>query len=162
MKSTFNVFYRRKREGKTDYLKRIRLLKMGKPRLVVRRSLKNVIVQLIEYNDKGDKVILSFHTNELKKFGWKGARRNLTSAYFVGLLAGINAKKKGFKGTFLDIGLYKAVKGSLVFAALKGALDGGLNIPHSEDIFSSEERLKGQHLKEKNNFDEIKNKILKS
>jgi len=36
---------------------------------------------------------------------------------------------------FLDLGLASATIGNRVFGALKGAVDGGLNIPHSDKIF---------------------------
>ena len=35
----------------------------------------------------------------------------------------------------LDIGLARATTGARVFGALKGAVDGGLDIPHSEKRF---------------------------
>jgi len=48
-------------------------------------------------------------------------------------------KKKGVEATpftcFLDLGLARATSGNRVFAALKGAVDGGLHIPHSDSIF---------------------------
>ena len=38
--------YKRKREGKTDYRKRLKLLKSDKLRFVVRKSLNNILTQI--------------------------------------------------------------------------------------------------------------------
>lgn len=154
--------YKRKREGKTDYKKRLSLLKSKKTRFVVRKSLKNILVQLINYDAKGDKILLSSHSNQLKKLGWKFHRGNIATAYLTGLLAGIKAKKQNITEAILDIGLYRPIKGSVLYAALKGAIDAGLKIPASKDIFPKEERLSGQHLSKElqQNFKEVKEKIL--
>jgi len=141
------VPFKRKRQGKTDYRKRLRLIASNKPRLVVRRALKNIIVQIIESNPKGDKVLVSAHTNELKKnFDWKIAKRNIPTAYLTGLLAGVKAKSKNINEAILDIGLNPPTKGSIFYAALKGAIDAGLKIPHSNEILPTENRIKGEHI----------------
>lgn len=159
------VHYKRKRQGKTDYKKRLKLLTSNKPRLVIRKSLKNISAQIIEYNPKGDLVRTSAHTRELIKMGWKGYRRNLPAAYLVGLLCGTKAKQKNIKGAILDIGLSPSIKGSILYAALKGFVDAGLKIPCKEDMFPPKERLMGLHTKNpeesKKNFIEVKEKILK-
>ncbi len=142
----YRVPFRRRREGKTDYRKRLKLLLSGKPRLVVRRFISNVQAQLVEFDPKGDKVIFTIHSNRLKKFGWKGHRGNLPAAYLVGLLAGLEAKKRGYEEAILDIGRYKSTKGNALYAVLKGALDAGLKIPHGEEILPSEERIRGEHI----------------
>jgi large subunit ribosomal protein L18 len=85
--------YRRKREGRTDYLHRLKLLKGKRPRLVVRRSLKNLLVQLVEFNPDGDKVISSTTSKELQKQGLKGSLKNIPAAYLTGVLAGTKLKK---------------------------------------------------------------------
>lgn len=170
--------YIRKLTGKTDYRKRISLLKSGKIRLVIRRSLKNVWAQLVEFNLDGDKVLLSAHSNELKKYGWKLAKRNIPSAYLVGLLLGTKAKQKNIKEAIADLGFNRTLKGSLIYAVIKGAVDGGLNVPHSKDIYPSEDRIKGKHIVDYYNknkevftkhnpenilkeFEEVKSKITK-
>lgn len=152
------VKFRRKREGLTDYGKRLRILESRKPRLVVRPTSKNIIVQLVSYGDKGDKVVLTVHTSFLKKFGWNKNRRNTPAAYLAGYAAGVEGKKKGVNEAVLDIGLRRPVKGSIVFAALKGAVDAGLKIPYSKEVLPSEDRLEGKHLKGIN-FSEVKGKI---
>ena len=142
----YRVPFRRRREGKTDYRKRLKLLLSKKPRLVVRRFISNVLAQLVEYDPKGDRVIFTIHSNRLKKYGWKGHRGNLPSAYLVGLIAGLEAKKRGYTEAVLDIGRYKSTKGNALYAALKGALDAGLKIPHGEKILPPEERIRGEHI----------------
>lgn len=64
----------------------------------------------------------------------------------VGLIAGYEALKRGYKEAVLDIGRYKSTKGNALYAVLKGALDAGLNIPHSETILPSEDRIRGEHI----------------
>lgn len=154
--------FKRKRLGKTDYRKRLKLLLANKPRLVVRKSLKNILAQIVEYNEKGDKVILSAYSSELKKYGYDTNKGNIPASYLVGLLIGKKAKKKNIKELVLDIGLQTSVKGSRIYSLLKGCIDAGLNIPHSKDILPMEDRIKGKHIKNfsSNKFEEVKNKIL--
>lgn len=158
------VAFKRKRKGKTDYKKRLKLIASNKLRLVVRKSLKNIIAQLVEFHPKGDKVLISAHTNELKKnFDWKFSKRNTSAAYLTGLLLGQKAKKQNINEAILDIGLSPAIKGSIVYAVLKGAVDAGLKIPHKAEILPDEKRTRGQHLSEEiqKNFEVVKEKILK-
>ncbi len=143
----YRVPWRRRREGKTNYYRRLKLIKSGKPRLVVRKTNKYIIVQLVEPRIEGDKVIAAAHSRELvKRFGWNGGTANTAAAYLTGLLAGYRALEKGFKEAVLDIGLNEPVKGARVFAALKGALDAGMEIPHSEEILPDEDRIRGIHI----------------
>ena len=144
--NTFTVKFRRRREGVTDYRARLRLLKSGKPRLVIRRSLKNISAQVIAYSGAGDKVIVSAHSKELEKFGWKANRGNIPAAYFVGLLAGKKAISKNVKEAVLDIGPAVSTKGSRIYAALKGAVDAGLDVPHNKEALPDEKRIKGEHI----------------
>ncbi|MEM5798922.1 MAG: 50S ribosomal protein L18 [Candidatus Aenigmatarchaeota archaeon] len=142
----YRVPHRRRREGKTDYRTRLKLLKSGLPRFVVRRSNRNILCQVIEHRTEGDIVITSAHSCQLKQFGWKVACGNIPAAYLVGLLVGKRAKEKGIKRGILDTGLYDNVKGTRIYAVLKGILDAGIAIPHSPEILPSEERLRGEHI----------------
>ena len=143
----YTVKYRRRREEKTDYRKRLRLLKSGLPRLVVRRGIWNFTIQLVEYEENGDKTIFTVHSKILfKKFGWLGHRGNIPTAYLTGLVAGFEALKRGYKKAILDIGRYTPTKGSSVFAVLKGAVDAGLDIPHSQEKIPSDDRIMGKHI----------------
>ncbi|MFC1690956.1 50S ribosomal protein L18 [Nanoarchaeota archaeon] len=147
-KAKFTVRQRRKRAGKTDYKKRLSILKGSLPRLVVRKSLKNILVQLIDYSASGDKVKACARSTELNKYGWPVSKSNLSSAYLTGLLLAKKAQNSGIKKALLDIGLQRGTVGSRLFAALKGAIDGGLEIPHGEEVLPSEERIKGKHIED--------------
>jgi len=154
--------FKRKISGKTNYRKRLKLLLANKPRLVVRKSLKSILAQVVEYGEKGDKILVSAHSSELKKYGYDGNKGNIPSAYLVGLLIGGKAKKKGVKELILDIGLQNSVKGSRIYSVLKGCIDSGLNVPHSKEILPMEDRIKGKHINnfDGNKFEEVKKKVL--
>ena len=159
----YNVKPRRRREGKTDYRKRLNLLKSKKVRIVVRKSLKHTQVQFIEYKDNGDNILASAKSNELiSKYNWNYSTSSTPAAYLTGLLAGKRAKDKGIKECVLDMGRYPPVTGSKVFASLKGVLDAGINCSYNEEKIPKEDRITGNHL-EKNvqtTVKEIKNKIV--
>jgi len=152
---------KRKRQGKTNYHKRLNLLKSHKPRLVVRKSLRNIQVQIIRFNESGDKVIAGAHSRELIRAGWKASRSSIPAAYLTGYLAAKKAESKGIKEAILDIGLYPSVQGSRLYAALKGFLDGNLTINHDPKIFPSEKRLFGEHIAKdlKKQIEEVKKKL---
>jgi large subunit ribosomal protein L18 len=142
-----NIMFRRKREGKTNYKKRLSLLLNKKPRIVVRFSLKNITVQIIEYQEEGDKIIVSANSKELEKtHGWKFSRNNIPAAYLTGYLLSKKAIKKEVKEAILDIGLKTSIKGGKIYAVLKGILDGGIKVPHSKEMLPSEEAIKGTHI----------------
>src|SRR3989344_970296 len=107
---------KRKRLGKTDYKARFRLLSSGKPRLVIRKSLRNLTAQVITYEKKGDRVIAASSSNELKTFGLTSKRRNIPIAYLVGYLLAKKAKQKKIANAIFDMGLYAKTKGSVLFA----------------------------------------------
>jgi len=136
-KSTFEVAFRRRREGKTDYKKRLALVKSKKVRLVVRKTNTRIIAQAMTFDPKGDNTIASVDSKDLKKYGWLGTN-NTPSAYLVGYLL---AKKSGKQSCVLDIGRKHSSHGSVVFATLKGAVDGGFDIPHNIEAVPSEDRI---------------------
>ncbi|MEM3154683.1 MAG: 50S ribosomal protein L18 [Candidatus Woesearchaeota archaeon] len=140
----YTVAYRRKREGKTDYKKRMKLLLGNKPRLVVRKSLKNISLQIIEFHPSGDKIVASAHSNELKKHGWKAGTGNTSAAYLTGLLLAKKTKKK--TDCVLDIGQYTSVKGCILYAAAQGAADGGLQVPFAKETTPTMQRIRGEHI----------------
>ncbi len=144
----YRVPFRRRREGKTNYRSRLKLLLSRKPRFVVRKTLNHIIGQVILYNEKGDEVVVSAHSKELEKLGYKGHCGNTCSAYLTGLLLGKKAMKEGYDEGVLDIGLQGSSKGSSVFAFLKGVLDAGVYIPHGEYVIPEEDRIYGHHIKE--------------
>jgi large subunit ribosomal protein L18 len=139
------IAYRRKRQSKTDYRKRIKSLKSDTPRLVVRPSLKNIIVQIIDYSAKGDKIISSACSLQLRKLGWKASTSNLSAAYLTGLMAAKNSKAKQAK---LDIGYASLTKGGRICAAVKGVMDAGVKVNIPEEMLPNEARLKGKHVED--------------
>ena len=144
----YRVHFARRREGKTDYHARRKVLRSMKPRGVVRSSSNYTTVQLIEYDPIGDKVLVSAHSKELVKMGWTKGTSNTSAAYLVGLLAGKRAMDKKIKEAVLDIGLHAPIKGSKVYATLKGMVDAGLDIPHDPKILPDESRITGDVLGE--------------
>ena len=143
----YNVKVRRRREGKTDYRKRLSLLKSGKIRIVVRNSLKNVRVQFIKYHEGGDKIIASAISQELiNTYNWKFSTSSTPAAYLTGLIAGKRAAERGISEGVLDIGRQIPVTGSKNFAALKGVLDAGINCPHDDSKLPTEDRIFGKHI----------------
>lgn len=139
----YRVRFRRRREQKTDYRRRLALVKSGKPRLVVRPSSRNTIVQIFEFQPTGDKCLTSSNALELRKMGWKAGTGNVPAAYLAGYLCGLRGKKAGVKSAELDIG--HLPKSKRIFAALKGAIDAGLNIIHGE-IDIPDQFISGQHI----------------
>ena len=142
----FTVPFKRKREGRTYYKKRLRILLSNKFRFVVRKSLKNFHASVIEYNPKGDKVLFSVNAKALGKYGWKGDNGNLPSAYLVGMIAGKKAIELGVNDVVLDLGFNNSTKGSRLYAALAGAIDAGLKIPHNPEILPTKDRISGEHV----------------
>ncbi len=140
------VAHRRRREGRTDYRQRLRLLKSGKPRFVVRKSANNITCQIVQYSSDGDRTLVSVNSRDAVKLGWKGNPGNLPGAYLVGLLCGVRAGKIKVKEAVLDTGLYVSTPASRIYSALKGAVDAGLKIPHSEEILPKGERIRGDHI----------------
>ncbi len=143
----YKVPRRRRREGKTNYYKRYRMILSGKPRFVVRKTNKYIWAQVIIAKPQGDITVAAAHSRELvKRYGWLGGTKNVPAAYLTGLLAGLRALREGITQAIIDIGLHRPTRGARVFAALKGALDAGLEIPHSEEVLPSEDRIRGEHI----------------
>jgi len=149
---------KRRRERKTNYNKRLILLKGETPRLVIRKTNKYIILQIIESNHAQDKVKYQVNTKELLKYGWpedkSGSLKNLAASYLGGLLLGV--KSKEIKKVILDTGLIPNTKGSRIYAAIKGIADAGLKINFNEKILPPEEKIKGVEF-----FDKVKNNITK-
>ena len=137
---------RRRREVRTDYHQRLRLLKSGKPRLVARKSNNNVTAQLVATGPNGDETLASAQATDLTEYGWEAPTGNLPAAYLTGYLAGVRAREAGLTEAVLDIGLNAATNGSKVFAVQEGAIDAGLNVPHNETVFADWQRTRGQHI----------------
>ena len=152
---------------KTDYRQRLELLKSGLLRLVIRKSNKTILVQIVEYKDNKDVVLTSNKSTILKKYGFKPGSSNLASSYLTGFLVGTKFLKNNKKNSelILDLGLQRIFYGGKLFAAAKGVLDSGVKIRINEKVFPSEDRLLGKHLKIENcekNIEEVKKSIQSS
>jgi len=146
MRKPKTVLYRRKRERKTNYTRRLKMLVSRKSRLVVRFTNKKVIAQIISFTPIGDKVLVGVDSSALKELGWNYSGKSFPASYLTGLLLGKKAIAAGQKDAILDSGFRTARRRGKIFAFLKGVLDAGLEVPHSEDIFPSEERISGKHI----------------
>jgi len=197
----FQVQRRRRREGKTDFKARRKMVRQDKNkyntrkhRLVVRFTNKRVICQVVWATIRGDMVLTQATSSELEKFGIPCGYKNYAAAYCTGLLVARRTLKKvgldeKFKGkeelngeeyhveeeenddqrpfkAILDVGLRRTTVGARMWAALKGAVDGGMYVPHSikrfpgykpaeekgaepeYDAEAHKERLIGNHVKE--------------
>jgi len=104
----FQVKFRRRREGKTDYKARKNLIKQDKNkyntpkyRFVVRFTNSDVICQVIAAKIVGDQVLTAAYGHELPRYGVKAGLTNYAGAYCVGLLAARRLLKKlGLDGKF--------------------------------------------------------------
>ncbi|TAL46675.1 50S ribosomal protein L18 [archaeon] len=146
MSKTFKLQFKRREEGRTDYRNRLRLLRSPNPRLVVRKSLNYITAQVISFTPKGDKTIISATSKELKKLGWTFSTDNIPAAYLTGMLIAKKCKEKNIPTANLDAGLYASTKGNRVYALVKGAVDAGLDVPVSKEIFPSDDRISGKHI----------------
>jgi len=136
--------FRRIRERKTNYRKREKLLVGKKDFVTVNVSDQNISAQLIRPELLGDKVMASVHSNELLSYGWKGSRKNIPSCYLVGLLLGKKCLQKKISSAILYIG--KRHFTTKIAACLKGLAEAGLEMPFSEDVLPSDDRIQGNHI----------------
>ena len=179
----FQVKYRRRREGKTDYRARRTMVlqdktKYNQPkyRLVVRLTNKDIVAQVVHSKIRGDEVLMAAYSHELPAFGLAVGLTNYAAAYSTGLLVArrtltklgiaeafpgakettgafkaVRTKKEdgGEEGRFpfkaiLDIGLARTTTGARIFGVMKGAVDGGMAIPHKPNRFPGFNKAKGE------------------
>lgn len=144
--SRYKLAFKRRKEGKTDYKARLKLLSQNKLRFVVRMSNKHIITQIVAMNQEGDETLISTTSKELETYGWKAGGKNISAAYLTGFLCAKKALKEEITEATLDIGLKTSLKGSRIYAVVKGAVDSGLNIPHNDSILPDESRINGEHI----------------
>jgi len=183
--SRYQVQFRRRRQAKTDYYARKRLVWMDKNkydapkyRFVVRFSNRDVICAVISSDVTGDRCVNVAYGHELTKYGVKFGFNSWPATYATGLLLArrVNAHfKLPYQGSkesvnayfnvadgdvaddsgedvsarrpfkaILDVGLHRTTIGARIFAAVKGACDGGLNVPHSPSRFIGTPKGKGE------------------
>jgi len=181
--SRYQVKFRRRREGRTDYRQRKRLCTQDKNkyqtpkyRLVVRFTNKQVICQIAYSLIDGDRILCQATSRELPRYGLEVGLKNYAAAYCTGLLVArrllqkvglddvyegntevdgevvstevgkktyyvdeVDEDKRPFRA-LLDVGCKTTSTGCRIFGALKGAADGGLDVPHSEKRFPGYDR----------------------
>ena len=181
--SRFQVKFRRRREGKTDYRQRKRLCAQDKNkyqspkyRLVVRFTNTKVVCQIAYALVDGDRILAQASSTELGRYGLTVGLKNYAAAYCTGLLVSrrllqkvglddiyegntevdgsivtteyekkkyyvdeVDEDKRPFRA-LLDVGCKPTTTGCRIFGALKGAADGGLDVPHSEKRFPGYDR----------------------
>lgn len=145
MKGVRRTIRRRRKEGKTDYKARMGFLKSEKPRIVVRKTNRYITGQIIVANIAQDKVVSSVSSKDLLSKGWpkelSGSLKSIPASYLTGIMLG--KKSKEVKEAVFDIGLYRNVKNSRVYAFLNGLVDSGFNIKHDKKVFPGEKILLG-------------------
>jgi len=130
---------------------------------VVRKTNKDIICQIAFATIKSDRILTAAYSHELPRFGVKAGLTNYSAAYATGLLVArralhslgmsdkyvgqtkneaigkyyvvqeIEGERRPFY-VILDVGLNRTTTGAKIFAAMKGAADGGINIPHSNSM----------------------------
>ncbi|MBS3077459.1 50S ribosomal protein L18 [Candidatus Pacearchaeota archaeon] len=149
---------RRRRERKTDYKARFSLLKSEKPRLVVRKTNRYILVQIIDSDIAQDKVIAETSSKNLLSKGWpkekQGSLKSLPAAYLTGFLL-VKSLKTKIGEVILDIGLQRNVHGSRLYAVLKGAVDAGLKVSHNPEALPDIKMIT-RNEKLKSTFEKVK------
>lgn len=158
---------RRRIEGKTDYGKRIGLLKSETPRVVFRKTNRYIIAQYVESEEAQDKIIIGATSKDLQKFGWpkefEGSLKSIPASYLTGFLLGKEITKKKLETPIVDFGMIRLTGKNKGFAFIKGLIDAGIKVKCSAENFPEEERISGKNLKKdfSKTFKEIKSKIEK-
>jgi large subunit ribosomal protein L5e len=173
----FQVKFKRRRQAKTDYHARKRLIiqdknkyKTPKYRFVVRVTNRDIICQIFSADLTHDVCMLAAYSHELPRYGVKCGLTNYAAAYCTGLLLARRVNKKlglDYEGqtevdgedynveadpegkapfkALLDVGLRRTTTGARIFGALKGACDGGLDIPHNDRRFPGSTCVGGEY-----------------
>lgn len=158
---------KRRNENKTDYGKRLMLLKSEMPRVVFRKTNKYVIGQYVTSKETKDNVEIGVNSVQLLNYDWPkefgGSLKSIPASYLVGLLMGRKILKEKKETPIADFGMIRSIHKTKIFAFLKGLVDAGVEIKHEGKVFPSEDRISGKHLREdfSKTFEKIKLKILK-
>jgi len=146
MNPQYTVKNRRRREGSTNYQKRIRLLSSKRGIIIFRKLSRTIVAQITKFDPKGDAILASANSKELEKFGWKLSKKSIPAAYLTGFLLAKKTGKKNMGDLIVNFGILSPTKGSAKYAFIMGAVDGGLKVIHSADAFPDDSRVKGKHI----------------
>ena len=156
---------RRRKENKTDYLKRLKLLKSKTPRVIFRKTNKYVIAQYVTSKQTQDKIEIQVNSKHLLKHGWpkefEGSLKSIPAAYLTGFIIGKKIIKGKKETPIVDFGMIKTLHKTKIFGFLKGLIDAGVKIKSDDKIFPDKDVITGKKLKKDFTkiFDEIKGKI---
>lgn len=157
---------RRRKENKTDYLKRLKLLKSGSPRVVFRKTNRYILSQYTTSKQAQDRVEINVNSKQLLNYGWpkefSESLKTITASYLSGLLMGKKIIKKSLAAPIVDFGMIRTVNKTKVYAFLKGLKDAGLKIVCKDEAFPSEDTIEGKYMKKdfSSFFDKIKSQII--
>ncbi len=140
---------RRRRQQKTDYAMRMKLLQHGSGRVAFRKTNRRIIGQYIESKEAQDKVVFSVDSKSLINLGWpkekSGSLKSLPASYLTGFLLGKKMIKNGNNKAIFDIGLQRSVKKSRMYAFLKGIIDAGVAINTDKSALPNEDMINGKN-----------------
>jgi large subunit ribosomal protein L18 len=152
---------RRRREQKTNYQKRLGMLKSSLDRIVIRKTNRYVIIQIVGSQEAQDKVKVGITSKDLLEHGWDsklaGSLKSIPACYLAGYLM---AKKVKSGEYILDVGMTTHKMGGRTYAVAAGLIDGGLKIRVGKEVLPSKERIEGEHLEE--NVQKILKKVKES
>ena len=155
---------RRRKENKTDYGKRLEMLKGGIPRAVFRKTNRYLIAEYVESEEAQDKVIITLNSKLLTKYGWPKESKSIKSlpaSYLLGMVMAHKITSRKLKSPIIDFGMHINTQKNKLFAFIKGLIDGGVKIKCDAKNFPSNERIAGEHLTNKIAFEKIKSSIAK-
>lgn len=152
---------RRRLESRTDYRKRLELLKSGKARLVVRKTNRYIIAQVVVSDVAQDKVIAYVNSKQLLTKGvtadLEGSLKSKAAAYLTGFALG-NLVKSKIKDAIVDTGMNRNIHKSRLYAVVAGFIAAGISVPHSAEAIPTVEEVKASGKLSKT-FDKIKEKL---
>ncbi|MEK6878742.1 MAG: 50S ribosomal protein L18 [Nanoarchaeota archaeon] len=160
---------KRRREGKTNYSKRLKILRGERPRIVVRKTNKYIVAQYVKSFESKDSVEIGLTSKKLLKYGWPkelgGSLKSIPATYLTGLLLGkMILEKDKNSSPIIDFGIQTAVHKSRIYSFIKGIVDSGLEIKYKKETLPESERVEGRHMKKdiEKVINDVKNKILKN
>lgn len=150
---------KRRKENRTDYANRLKLLKSEKPRVVFRKTNRYIIAQYVASEDAQDKIEIGTNSKQLIKYGWPkefaGSLKSISASYLTGFLIGKKIIHEKKETPIVDIGMIRNLHGSKVFGFLKGLKDSGVKIKCDEKFFPNKEKIEIKKIP----FERIKAKI---
>ncbi len=153
---------KRRKENKTDYLRRIKLLKSESPRIVFRKTNTCLIAQYVISKEAQDIVKIGLNSKKLVEYGWpkesQGSLKSITASYLLGFLMGKKIIKEKLEKPIIDAGMIRSLYKTRLYAFIKGLIDAGIDIKTKEEALPDKERIGGKHLKNIP-FEKIKSNI---